>query len=367
MAKSRRKKSDEENINFFDAVENLSAVTGVPLENMYASIQEALVNALKKQYNNKDIVVCKLDTENRVFQVFLRKTVVDEIEDPDTDILAQQAYQYKSDAIPGEVIMIPIDTKEVSRITAEKGKHMLRQAIRSAEQDRFKSELESRNQEIITVTVKRVLPNSGDVIVNLGSVEAILYKSEQLPEEELGEGDKIKVFVAGCKNTDKTARATISRTHPGLVMRLFESIVTEIKDGDVEIKAISREAGSRTKIAVASNDEHIDPVGSCIGPKGERVNTIVAELNGEKIDIVKYSENPEEFIAAALAPAEVLSVTIENPEAKACRVRVPNSQLSLAIGNKGQNARLAAKLTGWKIDIKSETNSQEEVILSEAE
>ncbi len=351
-----------DNKEFFEAVKLLSKDTGVSVDAMCQSIQSVMVGALKKEYNNKDIVFCDVDPEKGAFRVYLRKTVVSEISDPDTDLLVEQAAQYKPTAVAGDIIEIPVETAKVSRITAEKGKHMLRQAIREAEQGQLRSELESRNQEIITVSVQRVDPNTGDAVVSLGKVEAVLFKSEQLPDEQLNPGDIVKVFVAGVRNTEKAARATISRTHPGLVRRLFEEEVPEIFDGTVEIKAVSREAGSRTKIAVYSADADVDPVGSCIGPRGARVGKIVDLLGGEKIDIVKYSESPEEFIAAALAPADVVDVAVENADDKVCRVRVPDSQLSLAIGNKGQNARLAAKLTGWKIDIKPESGVEEQVI-----
>ncbi len=351
-----------DNKEFFEAVKLLSKDTGVSVDAMCQSIQSVMVGALKKEYNNKDIVFCDVDPEKGEFRVYLRKTVVSEISDPDTDLLVEQAAQYKPTAVPGDIIEIPVETAQVSRITAEKGKHMLRQAIREAEQGQLRSELESRNQEIITVSVQRVDPNTGDAFVSLGKVEAVLFRSEQLPDEELKPGDIVKVFVTGVRSTDKSARATISRTHPGLVRRLFEEEVPEIFDGTVEIKAVSREAGSRTKLAVYSADADVDPVGACIGPRGARVGKIVDLLGGEKIDIVKYSESPEEFIAAALAPADVVDVTVEDEQEKVCRVRVPDSQLSLAIGNKGQNARLAAKLTGWKIDIKPESGEAEQTI-----
>ena len=344
-----------DNKEFFEAVKLLSKDTGVTVDAMCQSIQAVMVGALKKEYNNKDIVFCDVDPEKGEFKVYLRKTVVSEISDPDTDLLVEQAQQYKKGAVAGDIVEIPVETAQVSRITAEKGKHMLRQAIREAEQGQLRSELESHNQEIITVTVQRVNPDTGDVIVSLGKTEAVLYKSEQLPDEELKPNDIIKVYVAGVRSTDKNTRATISRTHPGLVRRLFEEEVPEIFDGTVEIKAVAREAGSRTKMAVYSADADVDPVGACIGPRGARVGKIVDLLGGEKIDIVKYSDVPEEFIAAALAPADVVDVTVESEEEKVCRVRVPDGQLSLAIGNKGQNARLAAKLTGWKIDINPET------------
>ncbi len=351
-----------DNKEFFEAVKLLSKDTGVTVDAMCQSIQAVMVGALKKEYNNKDIVFCDVDPEKNEFKVYLRKTVVSEISDPDTDLLVEQAQQYKKGAVAGDIVEIPVETAQVSRITAEKGKHMLRQAIREAEQGQLRSELESHNQEIITVTVQRVNPDTGDVIVSLGKTEAVLYKSEQLPDEELKPNDIIKVYVAGVRSTDKNTRATISRTHPGLVRRLFEEEVPEIFDGTVEIKAVAREAGSRTKMAVYSADADVDPVGACIGPRGARVGKIVDLLGGEKIDIVKYSDVPEEFIAAALAPADVVDVTVESEEEKVCRVRVPDGQLSLAIGNKGQNARLAAKLTGWKIDIKPESGIEEPVI-----
>ena len=355
MNKKERNEESKKNKEFFEAVKLLSKDTGVTVDAMCESIQNVLIGALKKEYNNKDIVFCDVDADKGEFRVYLRKTVVSEISDPDTDLLVEQAQQYKKGAMPGDIVEIPVETAKVSRITAEKGKHMLRQAIREAEQGQLRSELESHNQEIITVTVQRVIPESGDAVVSLGKTEALLYKSEQLPDEVLQPNDIIKVYVADVKDATKGPRATISRTHPGLVRRLLESEVPEIFDGTVEIKAVSREAGSRSKIAVYSSDENIDPVGACIGQRGARVNKIVDLLGGEKLDIVKYSDDPAEFVAAALAPADVISVTILSEEEHSCRVVVPNNQLSLAIGNKGQNARLAAKLTGWKIDINPET------------
>ena len=322
MNKKERNEESKKNKEFFEAVKLLSKDTGVTVDAMCESIQNVLIGALKKEYNNKDIVFCDVDADKGEFRVYLRKTVVSEISDPDTDLLVEQAQQYKKGAMPGDIVEIPVETAKVSRITAEKGKHMLRQAIREAEQGQLRSELESHNQEIITVTVQRVIPESGDAVVSLGKTEAVLYKSEQLPDE----------------------------------------VLPEIFDGTVEIKAVAREAGSRTKMAVYSADPDVDPVGACIGPRGARVGKIVDLLGGEKIDIVKYSDVPEEFIAAALAPADVVDVTVEEGEEKVCRVRVPDSQLSLAIGNKGQNARLAAKLTGWKIDIKPESGIEEPTI-----
>ena len=250
MNKKERNEESKKNKEFFEAVKLLSKDTGVTVDAMCESIQNVLVGALKKEYNNKDIVFCDVDADKGEFRVYLRKTVVSEISDPDTDLLVEQAQQYKKGAMPGDIVEIPVETAKVSRITAEKGKHMLRQAIREAEQGQLRSELESHNQEIITVTVQRVIPESGDAVVSLGKTEAVLYKSEQLPDEVLQPNDIIKVYVVGVRSTDKNTRATISRTHPGLVRRLFEEEVPEIFDGTVEIKAVSREAGSRTKMAV---------------------------------------------------------------------------------------------------------------------
>ena len=281
MNKKERNEESKKNKEFFEAVKLLSKDTGVTVDAMCESIQNVLIGALKKEYNNKDIVFCDVDADKGEFRVYLRKTVVSEISDPDTDLLVEQAQQYKKGAMPGDIVEIPVETAKVSRITAEKGKHMLRQAIREAEQGQLRSELESHNQEIITVTVQRVIPESGDAVVSLGKTEAVLYKSEQLPDEVLQPNDIIKVYVAGVRSTDKNTRATISRTHPGLVRRLFEEEVPEIFDGTVEIKAVAREAGSRTKMAVYSADPDVDPVGACIGPRGARVGKIVDLLGGE--------------------------------------------------------------------------------------
>ena len=364
MNKKEKNEESKKNKEFFEAVKLLSKDTGVTVDAMCESIQNVLIGALKKEYNNKDIVFCDVDAEKGEFRVYLRKTVVSEISDPDTDLLVEQAQQYKKGAVAGDIVEIPVETAKVSRITAEKGKHMLRQAIREAEQGQLRSELESHNQEIITVTVQRVIPESGDAVVSLGKTEALLYKSEQLPDEVLKPNDIIKVFVAGVRSTDKNTRATISRTHPGLVRRLFEEEVPEIFDGTVEIKAVAREAGSRTKMAVYSADPDVDPVGACIGARGVRVEKIVQELNGEKIDVIAWDEDPEVYIKNALSPSDVIWVQAyteeqDGKQKKCARVVVPDDQLSLAIGKEGQNARLAAKLTGYKIDIKSETQAKD--------
>lgn len=343
------------NSEFFEAVRLLSKEKKIAEEGLLEGIQRAIVTAVKRDYNNKDIVFCEIDREKASIRVFVRKNVVTEILDPDEDMTVEQAQRFKKNALAGDIIEIELETKEVSRIAAEKGKHILRQAIREAEHGQIKEEFQSKNQEIVTAKVSKVDPVTLDAIVEIGKLTEKLLRSEQLPTDNFTEGDIIKVFIADIRDATRGPKATISRTHPGLVRRLLESEVPEIFDGTVEIKSVSREAGSRSKIAVYSADENVDPVGACIGQRGARINKIVDLLGGEKLDVVRYSENPAEYVAASLAPADVISVTVENEEERSCKVVVPNSQLSLAIGNKGQNARLAAKLTGWKIDINPET------------
>lgn len=343
------------NSEFFEAVRLLSKEKNVSESALLEGIQRAIVTAVKRDYNNKDIVFCEIDEQDKKIRVFVRKNVVGEITDPDEDVTVEQAQRFKKNAVAGDIIEIELETKEVSRIAAEKGKHILRQAIREAEHGQIREEFQNKNQEIVTAKVSKIDPITLDAFVEIGKISERLMRSEQLPTDNFKEGDLIKVYVADVKDATKGPRATISRTHPGLVRRLLESEVPEIFDGTVEIKAVSREAGSRSKIAVYSADENIDPVGACIGQRGARVNKIVDLLGGEKLDIVKYSDDPAEFVAAALAPADVISVTILSEEEHSCRVIVPNNQLSLAIGNKGQNARLAARLTGWKIDIRPES------------
>lgn len=343
------------NSEFFEAVRLLGKEKGISEDLLFEGIQRAIVTAVKRDYNNKDIVFCEIDKDEKDMRVFVRKNVVSEIVDPDEDLLPEQAQRFKKNAMPGDIIEIELETKEVSRIAAEKGKHILRQAIREAEHGQMREEFHNKNQEIVTAKISKIDPQTLDAIVEIGKLTGKLLRSEQLPSDSFTEGDLVKVYIADVKDAVKGPRATISRTHPGLVRRLLESEVPEIFDGTVEIKSVSREAGSRSKIAVYSADENVDPVGACIGQRGARVNRIVDQLGGEKLDVVRYSENPAEFVAASLAPADVISVTVISEEEKSCKVVVPNSQLSLAIGNKGQNARLAAKLTGWKIDINPET------------
>jgi N utilization substance protein A len=255
----------------------------------------------------------------------------------------------------GELVEIKIETKHLGRIVAQNAKHIIRQGLREAERGVVLKEFQSKEHEIVTALVKQVDEKRGTVTLEIGKHEALLPSAEQIQGEILVEGKYTKVYVVDVLSTDKGPKLMISRTHPGLVKRLFEIEVPEIYDGTVEIKAIAREAGSRTKMAVWSKDENVDAIGSCIGSKGARIETVVEQLNGEKIDVINYSEDPVEFIKGALSPANVLGVEILDGDIKSCSVTVPDNQLSLAIGNKGQNARLAARLTGYKIDIRPES------------
>ncbi len=347
------------NKEFFEAVKMLEQEKGLSADFLYDKIATAIITAAKHDFNGKDIVHCDIDPEKQKIKVYVTKNVVEEIEDPDTDLTLEQAQAIRKTAAVGKTINIPLKTKDFGRVVAQTAKHVIRQGIKEAERGRLLEEFQSKNQELLSAKITQIDPLTGNATVEIGKNEAILPKSEQVPGENLRVDSLTKIFVVDVKESGKGPKIMISRTHPGLVRRLFESEVPEIFDGVIEIKSVSREAGSRTKIAVESKDENVDPVGACIGPKGQRVSTIVEALGGEKIDIAKYSEKPEEFIAAALAPADVCSVEILDEQAKSCRATVPDDQLSLAIGNKGQNVRLAAKLTGWKIDIKPESGFYE--------
>lgn len=349
------KKPTKETKEFFEALKIMEEERGVPQEYLADKIANAIVVALRKDYGTGDNVICTIDPEKMIFSVVVRKQIVDEVTDTYSEITRDEAIAIDSKAVENGFVEIKLDTKQFGRIVAQTAKHVIRQGIREAERGHTLAEFQNHNRELLTAVVQQIDAKTGNATVKIGRTETILPKLEQVPGEELYEGDHIKVYVVDVKETEKGPKIMISRTHAGLVRRLFETEVPEIFDGTIEIKSISRQAGSRTKIAVYSANEEIDPVGACIGQRGARVNTIVEELHGEKIDIVKYSDDPAKFIGEALSPAKVLSVEIESENPKVCRVTVPDAQLSLAIGNKGQNARLAAKLTGWKIDIRPES------------
>ncbi len=355
MARAKKETVVDITAEIFDALKMMAEESGIPETYLADKIRTAIITAAKKDYGSRDVVFCEMDIENRVFKVYVRKTVVNEIEDEYTQILLEDALKVDKNAMVGEFVDIPLETRKFGRIVAQNGKHVIRQGVKEAERGQTFEEFQSRNKELVTAVVQRIDPKTGNATITIGRGEAVLPKAEQVPDEELKEGDHIKVYIVDVRNEDRGPRAMISRTHPGLVKRLFETEVPEIYDGTIEIKAVSRQAGSRTKMAVWSQNPDIDAVGACIGQRGARVNAIVEELGGEKIDIVKYSDDPAAFITEALSPAKVLTVTVESEDPKVCRVTVPDSQLSLAIGNKGQNVRLAARLTGWKIDIHPES------------
>ncbi len=347
------------NKEFFEAVALMEKEKGIQADYLYEKISEAIVKAARKDYNNKEVVACIINPEKYEIRVFLNLNIVDEIMDEDTDILLEDALEHRADAKVGEMLEIDLDTMQFGRIAAQTAKHVIRQGIKDAERGQVIKDFQSKTKDLVTAKVGRIDPVTGNVTLEIGKGTAVLPKGEQVPGETFTEGQLIKVYISDVKETTRGPSIMISRTHSGLVRRLFEQEVPEIYDGIVAIHSVSREAGVRTKMAVSSTDENVDPIGSCIGPRGARVNSIVEVLGGEKIDIVKYSEDPAEFVGAALAPANVLQVEIIDENEKKCQVTVPDHQLSLAIGNKGLNAKLAAKLTGWKIDIKPESGFYE--------
>ena len=346
------------NAEFFNAVEDIEKEKGIPRGYMYEKIEQALLAAFRK--DNPDFgenveVVC--DEEKKRIEVLVHKTVVESVEDPTAEIDLDAARKISKRCVLGDDIAIPVETRQFGRIAAQAAKQVIIQGIREAERGLVYDAFNSRQHEMLTGVVNRIDPRTGSADIKISSqsefADALLPAGEQIPGEALREGDRIRVYVTDVRRTPRGPQVLVSRTHPGLVRRLFETEVPEVFDGVVEIKGIAREAGSRTKLSVVSNDEAVDAVGACVGPRGSRINEIVRELGGEKIEVVNYSEDPELYIAAALAPATVISTSME-PDGKTCRVVVPDGQLSLAIGREGQNARLAAKLTGCKIDIKSD-------------
>ncbi len=355
MAKLKKTKNTDNTAEFFAALALMEEERGIPKEFIAEKIADAIVVAARKDYGGNEIVSCVIDCKNEIFSVTARKTVVDEVMDPYTEISKEEAAAIDPKSIEQGFVDIKLDTRKFGRVVAQNSKNNFRQGVREAERGQTLAEFQSKTRELVTAVVQKIDPKTGNAILTIGHSEATLPKLEQVPDELLKEGDHIKVYVVDVKETERGARIMLSRTHPGLVKRLFEKEVPEIFDGTIEIKSVSRQAGSRTKIAVYSPDPEVDAVGACIGPKGERVNNIVNELAGEKIDIVKYSDDPTLFVAEALSPARVAKVEIESEEPKVCKASVPEEQLSLAIGNKGQNVRLAAKLTGWKIDIHPES------------
>lgn len=339
------------NNEFFTALDLLEKERGIPKEYMLERVEAALLSAYRRDSGGFENVRISIDPEKKDVKMFKQLNVVAEVTDPSTEITVEDAKKVSRKYKLGDVCEIEMKTKNFGRLSAQSAKQVIIQGIREAEHTMMVRDYESKKEEVITATVTRVDPMNGNAIVDTGTSEAVLLKSEQIPGEVYNVGDHIKVFVMEVSSESRGPIVTLSRSHFGLVKRLFELEVPEIQDGTIVIRGIAREPGSRTKIAVFSRDENVDAVGSCIGPKRGRISDIVDELNGEKIDVVPFSEVPEEFVAAALKPATVESVTFESE--RSCKVIVAPEQLSLAIGKEGQNVRLAARLTGYKIDIKT--------------
>lgn len=343
------------NKDFFEALDIIEKEKGINKEVLLEKITKAMEVAVEKDLGIEGNVSVMVDENKKNFVVSVVKTVVEDVYDPDTEISLEDAKKVKARAKLGQELAIPLKTKDFGYIAIGAAKNVIRQGIKEAEKAKVLEDMQGKTHEIVIGVVQRISEKSGAAIMQIGSNEFVLPKEEQLPGEEINVGDHVKVYVVDVLSTDRGPKIMLSRTHPGFVSRLFENEVPEIHDGTVIVKAISREAGSRTKMAVWSKDPNVDAIGACIGPKRSRVESVIEQLNGEKIDFVKYSEDPEEFISAALSPSQVVSVEILSQQPKSCRVTVPDEQLSLAIGSKGQNARLAARLTGYNIDIHPES------------
>ena len=359
MAKRTTKKVNNNELDgeeFFAAIAQIEQEKGIKPGYMMEKITQALLSAYRRDHEGVgDNLIIEANKETSTVRMFLKKDIVEVVDNPATEIGLEEARTVLPQAQLGDVVRIELKPRNFGRIAAQTARQVIIQGIREAEQGMVYDEFCSKEHELLTGVITRIDPRNGSVTLRIHSgsefTDAYLGTNEQVKGESYVEGQRLKVYVVEVRRATKGPQVLISRTHPGLVKRLFELEEPEIYDGTVEIKSVAREAGSRTKLAVWSADPNVDPIGACVGPRGQRVNTIVEELKGEKMDIIKYSEDPAEYIAAALSPADVISVE-ELPDGKSCRVVVPDDQLSLAIGKEGQNARLAAKLTGYKIDIK---------------
>ena len=344
------------NTELLEALEILEREKDISKETLLEAIENSLLTACKNHFGKADNVKVNIDPKTCQFSVYAEKTVVEQVEDDVMEISLSGAKMMDSKYELGDIVNVAIKSKEFGRIATQNAKNVILQKIREEERKVLYNQYYGKERDVVTGVVQRYFGRN--VSINLGKVDAILNENEMVKGEVFKPTERIKVYILEVKDTTKGPRILVSRTHPELVKRLFESEVTEVRDGTVEIKCIAREAGSRTKIAVWSNDPDVDPVGACVGMNGARVNAIVSELRGEKIDIINWSENPAILIENALSPAKVVAV-LADPEDKTAKVVVPDYQLSLAIGKEGQNARLAARLTGFKIDIKSETQAKE--------
>ncbi|WP_128894202.1 transcription termination factor NusA [Longirhabdus pacifica] len=338
------------NTDFMDALSELEKEKGIGKDVLIDAIEAALISSYKRNFNTAQNVRVDINRENGLIKVFARKTVVDEVIDPRLDITVEAAQAINGHYQLDDIVEIEVTPRDFGRIAAQTAKQVVTQRIREAERGLIYEAFIDKEEDIVTGIIQRA--DQRNYYIDLGKVEAILPSSEVMPTDRFSQADRIKAYITKVENTTKGPQIVLSRTHPGLLKRLFELEVPEIFDGTVEIRSVAREAGHRSKIAVYAKDPDVDPVGSCVGQKGTRVQAIVTELNGEKIDIVNWSEDIEVYIANSLSPSKVTRVEVLDGD-KMARVIVPDDQLSLAIGIKGQNARLAAKLTGWKIDIKS--------------
>ncbi len=344
------------NKELMEALDILEKEKEISKETLFEAIENSLLTACKNHFGKSDNVKVEIDRETCDFLCYAEKEVVEEVEDPVTQLSLEQAREIKSDAVIGDILHVEIKSKEFGRIATQNAKNVILQKIREEERSVIYNQYFEKEKDIVTGIVQRYIGRN--ISINLGKADGILNESEQVKGENFGPTERIKVYILEVKNTPRGPRILVSRTHPELVKRLFEAEVTEIKDGTVEIMSIAREAGSRTKMAVRSNNPNVDAVGACVGLNGARVNSIVEELRGEKIDIINWDENPGNLIQNALSPAKIVAV-FADPDEKTAKVVVPDYQLSLAIGKEGQNARLAARLTGYKIDIKSETQAKD--------
>ncbi|MEV3371736.1 transcription termination factor NusA [Paenibacillus larvae] len=345
------------NSEFIEALSEIEREKGISKDLLIDAIEAAMISSYKRNFNTAQNVRVDINRQTGVIRVFARKTVVEDVLDPRLEISLTAAREINQNYQLGDIVEIEVTPRDFGRIAAQTAKQVVTQRIREAERGLIYNAFIDKEEDIVTGIVQR--QDQRSYYVDLGKVEAVLPLNEVMPTEKFKHGDRVKAYITKVENTTKGPQIILSRTHPGLLKRLFELEVPEIFDGVVEIRSVAREAGFRSKIAVDSRNEEVDPVGSCVGPKGLRVQTIVNELRGEKIDIVRWMESTEEYVANALSPSKVLEVNIFEDE-KMARIIVPDYQLSLAIGIKGQNARLAAKLTGWKIDIKSETQAEQE-------
>lgn len=347
---------------FMQALNEIVKEKGIDKEVIFEAIESSLVSACKKNFGTSQNIKVVMDRETGNIEVFAQREVVEAVEDPQLQISLEDAKAMNPSYQLGDLVDFVVTPKNFGRISAQTAKQVVVQKFREAEREILYNQYITKEKEIVIGIVQRV--EKKNVIVQIGKIDAILTPNEQIPGEQYKFMDRIKVYVVEVKQTTKGPQIYVSRTHPELVKRLFEQEVPEVFDGTVEIKSIAREAGSRTKIAVYSKDPNVDAVGACVGVNGCRVNIIVSELGGEKIDVINWSEDPKEFIAAALSPSKVVAVAI-NPNEQSARIVVPDMQLSLAIGKEGQNARLSAKLTGWRIDIKSESQAYETGFITE--